>query len=427
MTHTRSFAWLAAVLLGMAGGTAAAPVPAAPSAEQLRATALKLNDLTDTDAMQGRLTDLLKDKETTKKLVAVALELHKDAEGAKPFKYNASLVLAKAAHNVKAYDAAEAFYEYCAENATKLQSGSKMLQAFEGLMDLYSDQKKFTALEDLCRKILDTKGGKEFEDAKPFILEKMVQAKAKQGDTDEALRMAEGLVNLDRGGWYFLQLKGWVQREAGKLDDAVDTYEDVLVKLEDAKGIKDEMRTRLKRNVRYMITGILVDSNKVDKAAAELQKLSQDDPDNPTYYNDLGFIWADHDKNLDESEKLIRKALALDAKQRKKLLDEGKISADLASQENSAYLDSLGWVLFKKKDYKEAAKYLEKAAQDPDEGQHIEIWDHWADALMALGNSQEAVRVWQKALKFEDVSKKDGERRKIVTEKLNKAKATSKK
>ena len=281
----------------------------------------------------------------------------------------------------------------------------------------------------MIRKALDAKGGKKFENFKPLVLEKLVQSKAKQGETDEALRMAEGLVQLDKGGWYFLQLKGWVLREAGKTDEAITTYEDVLDRLDDAKELKDDARTRIKRNVRYMLSGLHVDNKNVDKAAKQLQMLIKDDPDRATYYNDLGFIWADHDKNLDESEKLIRKALELDAKERKKLLEDPEKKKDLTpdeikrlKKENAAYLDSLGWVLYKQGKYEEALKYLEKAAKDEEDGNHIEIWDHWADALVALGKKKEAVGVWQKALKFEDVSPRDKERRKKVTQKMNKVK-----
>jgi tetratricopeptide (TPR) repeat protein len=417
MNAIRLRALVAAAALGLG-----AALPAVAADDPLQEAALKLNDLKDTDAMQAKLTELLKDKPAAKKLVQAAAKAQKQAKGKKPFNYNAALVLAKVAHSVKDYDAADLFYEHAADLATKEKNGEDMLRAYEGLMDLFADQKKYDTVEEIARKMLDLKGGKEFEDAKPFVLERLVQAKAKQGDTDEALRMAEGLVQLDRDGWYFLQLKGWVQREAGKTDDAIATYEDVLDKLDDAKGLKPDAKARIKRNVRYILSGLFVDNKQIDKAAKQLQMLIKDDPDNPTYYNDLGFIWCDNDKNLDESEKLIRKALELDAKQRKKLLEEKKLDADEAKKENAAYVDSLGWVLYKQKKYAEAAKYLEQAAKDEDDGKHIEIWDHWADALVALGKKKEAVEVWQKALKFEDVSPRDKERRKKVTQKMNKLK-----
>ena len=127
-------------------------------------------------------------------------------------------------------------------------------------------------------------------------------------------------------------------------------------------------------------------------------------------HNDLGYQLADRGRKLDEAERLVRRALELDRAQKSDSLeDEG---------ENAAYLDSLGWVLFKNKKYDEAYKYLKKASEDKDEGAHIEIWDHLADCLVAMGKKKEAVEVWTKALRFEDVSKRDTERRKKVTEKM---------
>ncbi|OWK47526.1 tetratricopeptide repeat protein [Fimbriiglobus ruber] len=417
---------LAAAVLGLgfvAGAAQAAPVPAGPSEEQLKEKALKLNELTSLEAAQARLTELLKDKDTAKRLVAVAFKVQKNTKDKEPaFKYHAALVLAKIAHNTKDYDAAEAFYDSCADQATKLQSGKMMLQAYEGLMDVYWEQKKFQAVEDVANKLLEV-DGKEAENARMFIFEKMVQAKAKQGDTDGALRMLEGPLAKSKGYWFFLQIKGWVQREAGKTDDAIGTYEEVLDKIEGSKDLKEEAKPKLKKSIQYIMTGLYVDNKDVDKAAKILQQLIKEDPDNPTFYNDLGFIWADNDLKMDESEKLIRKALELDTVQRKKLLEEGKIDADTAKKDNAAYLDSLGWVLFKNKKYDEAKKYLELATKDDDEGKHIEIWDHLADCLVALGKKKEAVDIWQKSLKFEDVSKRDAERRKKVTEKMKKVKA----
>ena len=213
-----------------------------------------------------------------------------------------------------------------------------------------------------------------------------------------------------------LQLKGYVLREAGKYDEAAEAYEEVVK----AAGRRGQPERRAEdadasSNTKYMLTGLHVDNKKIDKAADILKELMKDDPENPTYPNDLGFIWCDHDMNLEESEKLIRKALDLDVKQREKLLKERKIDEETAKKRTAAYLDSLGWVLFKNKKYSEAKEYLLEASMDEEEAQHIEIWDHLADCLMALGDAKGAVETWTKALKFEDVSKRDGDRRKKVT------------
>ena len=77
-------------------------------------------------------------------------------------------------------------------------------------------------------------------------------------------------------------------------------------------------------------------------------------------------------------------------------------------------------MLYKKKDYKEAKKYLIEATK-LEGGKHIEIYDHLADAQMALGEKNEAIKVWKDALKLTDVSKRDMERRKIIEKKLEAA------
>jgi len=199
-----------------------------------------------------------------------------------------------------------------------------------------------------------------------------------------------------------------------------------LKKLEKDKDLKDEAKTNIIRNVRYRVTGLHVENKDVAKAAEILQALIKEVPDSATYKNDLGFIWADNDLKLEESEKLIREALDLDKKARDKALKEDKIDAETAKKANAAYQDSLGWVLYKNKKYDEAIKLLTEASLDEEEGQHMEIWDHLADAYLATKDTKKAIELWSKALKFEDVSKRDAERRKKITEKLKKAKAALK-
>src|SRR5262249_28055204 len=151
------------------------------------------------------------------------------------------------------------------------------------------------------------------------------------------------------------------------------------------------------------LSGVYIEMNEVDKCAEQLQTLLKKHPDNATYNNDLGFIWADHDKNLDEAEKMIRKAIEEDRKQRKE--NAAELTPD-EDKDNAAYIDSLGWVLYKKKQYAEAKKYLQNATKEKD-GQHVEILDHLADVHMALGEKTEAVAIWKKALDTDPETKRD--------------------
>ncbi len=387
----------------------------------LREELLKLNSVTGEDAQRDKLVALAKDKEKTKKLVAEAGKMLKEAKGKEnPFNFNGALMVARLAHFNKQYEVAEPFYEYLVESATKLKSGSKMVQAYEGLIDMYWDNKKYALVTETCQKFVDDMGPDEYEQAKPFILERLVQSMAKEEKFDEALRLADTLIEADREGWYFFQLKGWVLREQGKLPAAIEAYNKSLDKIDANKGLKADVRDRFKDRTRYILTGLYVDNKDVEKAAKNLQTLIQRNPDNATYKNDLGFIWADNDLKFEESEKLIKEALDLDKKEKEKLKKEGKLDE---VKPNAAYLDSLGWVLFKQKKYSEALVPLKEAAADDEDGSHLEIWDHLADCHLALGQKKEAIAAWEKALKHEDLTKRDGERRRKVSEKLKKARA----
>ena len=129
---------LAAGLLLLANGTGAARQDEKKE-DPLRASLLKLNGVTTEEAQTAKLRELVKDKAAAKKAVAEAVKMMKEAKDEKPFNYNGSLIIGKAAHYLKDYDAAEKFYENGIELVSKLKSGTKMVSAYENLIDLYWD------------------------------------------------------------------------------------------------------------------------------------------------------------------------------------------------------------------------------------------------------------------------------------------------
>jgi tetratricopeptide (TPR) repeat protein len=386
--------------------------------DPLREKVLKLNQTTGTSAVAARLSELIKDEAGTKKLLAAAVKIVKE-EKPNPLNYNACFILAKAAQLQKDSDSALVFYKACAQDATRLGSASKIVEVFNGMVDLYLTTKKYDEAIQACQEFLELQIDdleNPINQEKPFMMEKLILATGRKGKVDEALKMTENLIEKDKGGWYFVRLKGEILRDAEKYADAADAFLETIERLKKSKRLEDEQRDAFIKRMRYVLSGVYVDLKQIDKGAEQLQILMKDDPDNPTYLNDLGFIWADHDMNFEESEKLIRKAIDKDREQRKKIENLPKED----DVDNPAYLDSLGWVLFKKKDYKEAKKYLLEATK-LEGGKHIEIYDHLADTHMALGEKAEAIKVWKEALKLENVSKRDVERRKTIEKKLAEA------
>jgi tetratricopeptide (TPR) repeat protein len=386
--------------------------------DAIREKALALNKITGTKAMDGRLRELVKkDVDETKKLLTIAVKMSK--EKPQPFNYNAMIILAKVAHNLKQNEQAEAFYKIGVDEALKVQSANKITQMYDGLIDLYFETKNYDDAIKKCKEFLEIKSerGGDLDKLRPFIMERLIQATARKGLIDEAMRLAENLVELEGDeGWYFLRLKGEVQREAGKYEDAAKTFQEAIKRVGKNEDLDKMQRERYLKSLRYSLSGLYIDANDVDKAAEQMKALLKDDPDNPVFLNDLGFIWADHDKNIDESEKMIRKAIEEERKKRKAREDLEKED----DHDNAAYLDSLGWVLYKKKQYAEAKKELLEAIKY-EEGKHIEIYDHLAEVHMALGETAAAVKAWEVALKLDNISKRDKERREAIEKKLKKA------
>jgi tetratricopeptide (TPR) repeat protein len=242
----------------------------------------------------------------------------------------------------------------------------------------------------------------------------MIQAIAKQGAIDKAIKLVDELVKSDPRNWLHRALKARVLREGDKLEDSAKLYLDVIERVKKDDRVPKEEHHDYIDEYRYLLSGVYSDLNQVDKAAEQLKALLAREPNNPTYNNDLGFIWADRGLNLAEAEKLIRKAIDEDRKQRRKANPPLKPDED---KDSSAYLDSLGWVLFKQGKAKEAKPYLQQAVKEK-EGQHIEIYDHLADVHAALGEKKEAIAAWKKALEATTPRKRDQQRKLEVQKKL---------
>ncbi|MBU2473562.1 MAG: tetratricopeptide repeat protein [Candidatus Omnitrophica bacterium] len=92
--------------------------------------------------------------------------------------------------------------------------------------------------------------------------------------------------------------------------------------------------------------------------------------------NSLGYLYAVSGENLDQAEVMLNKALE-------------------AEPDNGAYLDSLGWIYFKKGNLDKARKYLEEAiAQTKDP----EIYEHLGDFYLKFGNPDKAIEYYREGL-----------------------------
>ena len=129
---------------------------------------------------------------------------------------------------------------------------------------------------------------------------------------------------------------------------------------------------------RFMLGSIYERQKRYDVAEEQFKQVLAADPLNASAANYLGYMLADRGVRLEESVKLIQKALQLEPN-------------------NGAYLDSLGWAYYKMNRCDLAAPHLEKAARllsdDPT------IHEHLGRLYLRMGKDIQAEQEWERALK----------------------------
>jgi tetratricopeptide (TPR) repeat protein len=413
-------------------------LPARASEDALRKQVLDLNRLTGADPLRGEYKGLVAAPAHSRKLLESARSIVKEKD--QPLGYHAAYLLAQVAAELKDLQSSEAFYRVCMAQAAKMESVRRILQSYGGLIDLLYENKKYEESARVCRELLEIKTGDgkqrevlvavtgrfgepEFVPDETFDIGKrlrpavhrlLIQAIAKQGKFEQAIKLIDNLLQA-QDHWEQRQLKAWVLREAGRFEDAAKAYEEVLDQVAKDKELEREEKEAYVKRYQYILSNVYVDLKRIDKAGDLLKGLLAKEPDDPSYNNDLGYIWADHNMNLAEAEKLIRKALDLDRERRKAkpAVDPGE------DRDNGAYLDSLGWVLFKQKRFKEAKEVMLKAVEDKN-SQHIEIYQHLGDVLDALGERQAALEAYRKAVEVAGDTRREQQRKTELEKKLEK-------
>ena len=171
-------------------------------------------------------------------------------------------------------------------------------------------------------------------------------------------------------------LLGALYTQQAKWDTAITLYEELLAIPE----ITDEFarRGRMALSNAYAQSGDMANGQRI------LEEVYAQSPDDPGVNNDLGYLYAEQNKNLEKAEKMVRIAVA-------------------AEPDNPAYLDSLGWVLYRLGKNEEALEALKKANADPDYRDST-IIEHLGDVEKALGKEEDARKSWAEAQSVESES-----------------------
>ncbi|MBI5866922.1 MAG: tetratricopeptide repeat protein [candidate division Zixibacteria bacterium] len=171
-------------------------------------------------------------------------------------------------------------------------------------------------------------------------------------------------VNDTRQVWYFV----------GRAYARFERYDSAVVWFEKAYKL-DSNDTR----IQFALASSLERNGHFDRSADLFNDLLRHEPDNAPALNYLGYMYADSGIRLDESLKLIERALKQEP-------------------ENGAYLDSFGWALYRLGRYQDAETQLRKAIGYLKADSTL--FDHLGDILNAQGRHEEAQKQWLEALKL---------------------------
>lgn len=145
--------------------------------------------------------------------------------------------------------------------------------------------------------------------------------------------------------------------------------------------------------VRFLRGFALMQLDRLDEAEAELWTALQAAPDNPTLLNQLGYMWVDSGRRVEQGAEMLARAHAADPS-------------------NGNVQDSLGWAQYRQGQFETAVATLEQAvAKLPG---NAEIVDHLGDAYWQVGRKREAEWQWRRVLTLEP----EPERRARVEAKL---------
>ena len=183
----------------------------------------------------------------------------------------------------------------------------------------------------------------------------------------------------DYGKLLFQKIKIWPENESF-LYELADYYK---LRKEYKKSLKiyEKLINQFPDNERliFLYASNLDKVNKWKQAKNLFLELLKKNPKDTYTLNYISYKLALRDEDLDYALNLIKKALTLDP-------------------ENGYFLDTIGWVEFKRKNYEKSVFYLEKASTLLPNSD--EVLDHLGDCYLKLNRTNEAIYEWKKALKY---------------------------
>ena len=269
-----------------------------------------------------------------------------------------------------------------------------------------------------------------------FMLSNYLQRRLNRAQKQQALQLAKTITESHPQSAKAHATKGDLLYRQGRLQKAMKAYESAITHAKDNFSVWQNLLQIYLRKSRYAkleqqsaraltyfpnqpilyyFHGLgLKENGKLQKAVKQfesgLSMVTGNQQLKTQLYSNLGMTYHDLSE-YQESEKYFEKALSLNpgdpyilnnyswylALRGDSLEKAQEMSAKTLEKkpQNSAYLDTYGWIQYKKGNYQKAREYigraLEQAPKDP------ELLEHYGDVFFKLDKPDKAVQFWKKA------------------------------
>ena len=202
-----------------------------------------------------------------------------------------------------------------------------------------------------------------------IIWEQLLYVENAIEEYDRLYEETEEAIELFPGAPTVYLLRGIAAMELGKNKEAIKAFQGGIGLIEENKALEIQF---------YSMLGEAYKNDGNDTMSDEsFEKALDLDNENLFVLNNYGYYLALREEKLDEALKMSKKCIEKEP-------------------DNSTYLDTYAWILFKLKRYDMAKKYIEKAIENSGKNSS-EIVEHYGDILMILGEKEKAIMQWKKA------------------------------
>lgn len=227
----------------------------------------------------------------------------------------------------------------------------------------------------LCKQLIDKKEPKIEEFTRVIEIENHLnRPDSVRRYTDMALAVFPHNTDL-------LHMRGALAMQRKEYDDAISLYNEAL---------KHADNDTLRSSLWGAIGDVEHQRNEMKRCYKAYDKSLRYFADNAMVLNNYAYFLSLDNRDLDRAHTMITRALAL-------------------AENNSTYLDTMAWVLYRLGRYAEAKKYMQQALS-LDRSRSAELALHYGDILHALGEDFMAKTYWRKALergaKKEEIEKR---------------------